>query len=196
MVDRTQPIMVTGRDGRLGWIYTDDQPSDRLEIVIRLENGQNIVVPADLLVPQEDGSYYLPMSQDQFGSHGAETEISSSGKRVIPVITEQAVVSKRVVETGKVRIHKRVNQRNEVVNVETVQEQIEVERVPVDRFVDEPPQMRQEGDTLIIPVVEEVLVVEKRLMLKEEVRVKRVRSVNQNPQTVTLRSEEVLVERE
>ena len=196
MVDRTQPIAVTGRDGRLGWIYPDDQPSDRLEIIIRLENGQSIVVPADLLVPQEDGSYYLPMSQDQFSSKGAETDLTPGGKRVIPVITEQAVVNKRVVETGKVRIHKRVIQREEVINAESIQEQIEIERVPVDRFVDEPPQMRQEGDTLIIPVLEEVLVVEKRLVLKEEVRVKRVRSVKPNPQTVTLRSEELLVERE
>ena len=54
--------------------------------------------------------------------------------------------------------------------------------------------MRQEGDTLIVPVLEEVLVVEKRLLLKEEVRITRTRTEVHSPQAVTLRSEEAVIE--
>jgi stress response protein YsnF len=72
----------------------------------------------------------------------------------------------------------------------------EVTRVPVGRWVESPVPVRQEGDTTIVPVLEEVLVVEKRLMLKEEVRITRYREQRLEQQRITLRSEEVTVERE
>jgi stress response protein YsnF len=61
--------------------------------------------------------------------------------------------------------------------------------------VDEPVPTRTEGETTIIPVMEEVLVVEKRLRLKEELHVTRRRTEHRDPQRVTLRSERVEVER-
>ena len=195
MTDRAQPIQVTGRDGPLGWIHPQEQPTDGVEVLVRLNNGQILMVPADLFIPQEDGTYFLPMSRDQFSGKEIETEADAESGMVIPVITEEAELTKQTVETGKVSIHKRVHSREELVDMETVHEQVEVERVPIGQVVDAPPDLRQEGDTLIIPVLEEVLVVEKRLVLKEEVRVKRVRRVNRDPQTVTLRSEEIQVER-
>lgn len=203
MINRAQPIQVIGRDGFLGWIHPDEQPANRSEILVRLENGQAMTVPADLLIPQEDGAYYLPMGRDQFESHGEKTEIAhASGvhqldaRRVIPVVVEEAAVSKRTVERGKIRLHKRVHEREEVVNTETIEERVEVERVPVNQVVDEPPEIRQEGDTTIYPVLEEELVVVKRLVVKEEVRVRRVRNIKRDPRRITLRSEEIQVERE
>jgi uncharacterized protein (TIGR02271 family) len=71
-----------------------------------------------------------------------------------------------------------------------------VERVPVGRVVEAAPQVRSEGDTMVVPVLEEVLVVEKRLMLKEEVRITLRRVAETSQQRVTLRSEEVVVERD
>jgi stress response protein YsnF len=55
--------------------------------------------------------------------------------------------------------------------------------------------VRQEGDTLIVPLVEDVLVLEKRLVLREEVRVTKKRRQVRSPQQVILRREEVIVER-
>jgi stress response protein YsnF len=69
-----------------------------------------------------------------------------------------------------------------------------VERVPVGRWIAAPADIRQEGDTTIYPVVEEVLVVEKRLRLVEEVRVTRRRATRQVREEVSLRHEEILVE--
>jgi len=70
-----------------------------------------------------------------------------------------------------------------------------VERVPVHREVSEPVVVRYEGETMVIPLLEEVLVVEKRLMLKEELRVTKIRREVRSPQRVTVRSEEAVIER-
>ena len=93
------------------------------------------------------------------------------------------------------RITKLVHEREEVVNVPRVREEVTVERVTLNRMVDAPVSMRQEGDTLIIPLLEEVIVVEKRLMVKEELRITKRRIEEHASQQVTLRREEVVVER-
>ena len=69
------------------------------------------------------------------------------------------------------RLHKQVHEEQEVLDIPVQTESLEVERVPVGRWIDAPVAIRQEGDTTIYPVVEEVVVVEKRLRLVEEVRV-------------------------
>lgn len=56
-----------------------------------------------------------------------------------------------------------------------LREDCEVERVTVQRYVDKPEEIRMDGDTLIVPLMEEVLVVEKRLMVREELHIKRRR---------------------
>ena len=73
---------------------------------------------------------------------------------------------------------------------------VEIERVPIDRTVDVVPPIRQEGDITIIPVVEEIVVVERRLVLKEEVRVRRMSKKEQHQETVVLRQQEAVVTRE
>ncbi|WP_437332085.1 DUF2382 domain-containing protein [Sorangium sp. So ce394] len=114
----------------------------------------------------------------------------------MPVVAQELEVKKRTVESGRVRITKQVHERVEAVEEPLVSERVVVERVAIDRVVTEPPATRQEGDTLIVPVVEEVLFVEKRLVLKEELRITRVRSVEMSPpERVTLRREDVRVER-
>ena len=114
---------------------------------------------------------------------------------VIPVIQEEATISKRVVETGKVRIAKNVREYEEIVDVPHFQEQVNVDRVPVNQFVDETPSVRNEGGTTIIPVLEERYVVEKRLFLVEELHVRKDRIEKHNPQAVKVLKEEVTVER-
>jgi uncharacterized protein (TIGR02271 family) len=125
----------------------------------------------------------------------SQTNPPADDTRVIPVIEETLDVQKRRVETGGVRIIKVVHEREEVVNVPRVREEVTVERVTLNRLVDTPVSMRQEGDTLIIPLLEEVIVMEKRLMVKEELRITKHRIEEQASQQVTLRREEVVVER-
>ncbi len=114
---------------------------------------------------------------------------------MIPVIAEQLDISKERATTGVVRVTKHVSERTEMVDETGFREEVDVKRIPINRYVETPPEVQVEGDTTIIPVLEEVLVVEKRLLLKEEVRVTRKRKEVKSPQEVHLRSEEVKIER-
>ena len=74
-------------------------------------------------------------------------------------------------------------------------ERVEIERVPIGRPVDAIPPVRQEGDTTIMSVVEETIVVERRLILKEEVRIRRLRASERHQETVVLRKQEAVITR-
>ena len=102
-------------------------------------------------------------------------------------------MGKRERETGRVVVHVTPHQRDEVVDVPLAEEHVQIERVPKNEFVSGPLDVRQEGDVTVVPVVDEVLVVEKRLMLREEVRILRRRDTRRHVEHVTLRSEEARV---
>jgi uncharacterized protein (TIGR02271 family) len=127
----------------------------------------------------------------------AEPEVHDrEDELVIRVVAEELSVEKARVARGTVRVHKRVEAREEVVDTSLEHEDVIVERVPVNRAVEgAAPESREEDGVLVIPVLEEVAVVEKRLVLREEVRVSRRRTTTSSPQTVTLRREVVDVER-
>jgi uncharacterized protein (TIGR02271 family) len=112
-------------------------------------------------------------------------------QQVIPVIEEEVGVSKRKVDTGITRITKKVHEREEVIDEPLLQEEVQVERIAVNRYVEEPVPVRREKDKTIIPVFEEVLVVEKRLMLKEELHISKRTKEVRKPQEAVVRSEEV-----
>jgi len=113
---------------------------------------------------------------------------------VMPLAVEDLVMSKRVRRT-LVRASRTTSNRTEAVEVDLKQEQVVIERVPVGRVVDAVPPVRQEGDVTIMPVVEEELVVVRRLVLKEEVHIRRVQTTVSQVQTVTLRQQHVSVTR-
>src|SRR5688500_10909716 len=113
---------------------------------------------------------------------------------VIPVIQEQATVTKRVVETGKVRVSKRVREYEEIVDVPSFQEEVRVDRVAVGQFVDAAPEVRTKGEVTIIPVVEERYILEKKLFLVEELHVRKERKEAHNPQKVKVLKEEVEIQ--
>ena len=112
---------------------------------------------------------------------------------VLPLHAERLDVQRRVRRTGEVRIAIRTRTREQQVDEPLVRRDAQVEHVPVNRFVDEMPQVREEGDTTIIPVVEEILV--RRLFLKEEVRITRIDTTHAHRETVSLRYQDVVVSR-
>jgi stress response protein YsnF len=113
----------------------------------------------------------------------------------VPVIEEELEVGKRRVEGDRVSVRTVPRERTEVVEQPLESMEVEIERVAIDREIDTAPDIRNDGDTTIIPVVEERLVIEKRLFLREEIHVRRRRVVTQFRQNVTLRSQDVIVER-
>ena len=120
---------------------------------------------------------------------------TTAAETVIPIIEETAVVTKRVVPTSRVRVNTAVEERTELVRADLEQEAVEVERVAVNREVDAVPEVRREDDVLIVPVVEEILVIEKRLILKEELRIHTRRTVERVEKPIVLRRTVASVER-
>lgn len=112
------------------------------------------------------------------------------------LVEEVAHLDRREVQTGRVRVSTHTKTVEEVAHAELHGEAVEVTRVPVNRPVTGvPPTMRQEGDVTIVPVFEEVLVVETRLVLKEELHIRKRATVEVVEVPVTLRQQRAIVER-
>ena len=111
------------------------------------------------------------------------------------VVEETFDVAKRRIVTGTVRVSTRTETVDEVAEVDLDRYRVEVTRVPVGLVVDEAPLARSEGDTTIVPVVEERFIVVKQLFLKEELHIRHVVERETVTEPVTLRRQRVTVER-
>jgi uncharacterized protein (TIGR02271 family) len=138
------------------------------------------------------------MGEEELSRRGAGNPGFAEGREevaAIPLVEERLSVAKRQVESGRLRVHVTVDERHENVVHELVRDAVEVERVPRNVPLAEMPTVRLEGTTTIVPVVEEVLVVEKRLMLVEEIHIRRRSETERREVPVTLRSERATVDR-
>lgn len=217
-------IEVVDRTGTRGVMITSAR-DNATHLAVRLENGSELMVAREALVELKDGGFYFPHQFNAMQSAGeaanpprsnyAEANYSrwtdgassmqnetstgtpavSNDEIVVPVIAEEINIERRQVKTGGVRVQKVVHAEQQTVDEPTFAEQVEVERVAVNQVVDAAPPVRYEGDVMIVPILEEVLVVEKRLVVREELRIAKRRVASRNPQTVTLRREEVIAER-
>lgn len=114
----------------------------------------------------------------------------------IPLFEEQASVVKRRVVTGRVQVSTITREHEQMIDEVLEREHVEIERTPINKRVEAAPAVRQEGDTIVIPIVEEILVLERHLMVKEEVRVRRVLSNENHRERVTLRRQEATITRD
>jgi stress response protein YsnF len=116
---------------------------------------------------------------------------------VIPVIQEQAVISSEVIETGKVHIRKKVTEQTETVNLPIINESYHIEHVPVEHKVYDtpPPAVRHEGDKMVVTVLREVSVVQKKYEVIEEIHITRQFTETPLVQEITLLKEQIDIER-
>ncbi len=114
---------------------------------------------------------------------------------VVPLATEEVVVSRRQLDRSTVRVATVTSSQKQRVEEILTHEHVEVARVPIGRFVDAVPPVREEADRTVLPVVEERVVIERRLFLKEEVHVVRVRTAELHVETVELRQQEAVISR-
>ena len=142
------------------------------------------------------GESLLPATGERLVMDGALSSAATAGaaETVLPLYAEEVSVARRSVE-HRVQVHVHTVTHEHPVDEVLTHERVEVERVPVGRPVDAIPPDRQEGDTTVIPVVEEVVVVHRQLVLREELRVRRVRVTEHHRETVSLRVQEATVER-
>ncbi len=195
--------VVTGPNGIHGQIIGSAAPGPNGEpqVLVQFEQDIKVTIPVGLLVTLDDGNYYLAIEQAELDKHRSngnrnqsQTEIAAGENLVVPIIEEELVVSKRTVDTGGVRIRKTVQEFAQTVDQPLTHDEVQVERIAMNQVLNDPAQLRYEGETMIIPVMEERLIVQKQLILTEEIRVTKRQVVNSQPQQVMLRREEIALE--
>ena len=136
------------------------------------------------------------MESPNLGKDLNKDQIKQTSSPVVPVLEEQVNVTKKVVEKAKVRLSKTVHQHLESFDVPLSEEKVVVKRVPKNEIVDKIPEgVRYEGDVMIVPVLKEVAVIEKRIMLVEEIHVSKYKYDKTETRDVVVLKEEVHVER-
>ncbi len=195
-----QVIDREGVRGTLDLTVVPPQGSNSKLVLVRFDDGSQVFADASSFVEREHGIFEFPgsfselLGANQQSAYGAPA-FGSSEKVVIPLLEEQIQIERQKILTGGVRVHKTVEERTETVDEPTLREEMEVQRVALNQFVTETPQIRYEDDVMIVPLLEEVLVVEKRLVLREEVRITKRRNTLRNPQQVVLRREQARLEK-
>jgi uncharacterized protein (TIGR02271 family) len=114
---------------------------------------------------------------------------------VVPVVNEELHADAVPVQTGGVRVTKHVEGHDEILEQELRKGRVEVKRVKTDRVVDGPQPVQRLGNTLVVPVVSEVLHVEKRWVVTEEIHLTQIEERETVQQTVKVNHEEADVER-
>lgn len=122
-------------------------------------------------------------------------EFTTHDEIVLPLHAEEIAVCKERMVTGKVRVSIVTQEGAKAVNELLVREAVEIERRPIGKQVERAPAVRRSGDTIIIPVMEEALVVTRRLIVKEEIRVRLVKKRERHKQLVTVRKQKAMVQR-
>lgn len=114
---------------------------------------------------------------------------------IVPVVSENVHADAAPVETGGVRVVKRVESHDEVLQQELRKSHVEIRRIKTERVVDGPQPAQRVGNTLIIPVVSEVLRVTKEWVVTEEIHVTQLEEREKFEQTVPVRREVAEVQR-
>ncbi len=196
--------LVEATDGLLGKIdETEVQAktgSEQYVAVRTQDDNQRIILPVTALVPQAD-RLRVQLTRQQAREHSVNLDINAQQQSFnndqelrIPLTEERLRVEKRGIDGGVVRISKTVEEVQENLVVPIVRDDVEVQRVPLNQQLDAPAKSRQEGEWLIVPIMREVLVVEKRLMLVEEVRIRRTQITEQKEVRDMVRQERLTIE--
>lgn len=187
---RTEVEDATGIRGEVTGMSTDER-----ELVVTLHNNIKINVPLSRLNMTDPHLFRFDSNFQDLKNSGDSESQAQADTIVIPVTEEFPVVRKQFVDSAKLKIKKTVNSRVEMIKEDLNQERVEVERIKIDKILNQPAGVRTEGDVIIVPVQEEVLVVEKRILLKEEIHIRRHFQKETQTYQVELRREEVTVEK-
>ena len=143
---------------------------------------------------QQGGSPRTPSIIDTGSKPGAPEATDGREEVVLPLAAERIVVTRGTRE-ATVRVSTSTIEREQHVDVPLAHRRVDVEHVPIGRVVDVVPPVREVDGVTIIPVVEEVVVIERRLVLKEEIHVRQVTVHERHVEDVVLRAQQVEVTR-
>ncbi len=179
---------VVDKEGVHGRLLTEARPTAATGQITIAVGERRITLPAAALRRRRwRGGYYVPV-------RFRDLDTAPEGV-TIPVMEEQLRVEKHP-RDERVRVKKQVTSRDEWVEVPTIDEEVKIERVAVNREVDTPPEAHYENGTFVIPLIEEVVVTRKRLVLREELRISKRRVEKRRREKVTLHREDVTVNKD
>lgn len=198
--EESKASLVFDKNGLHGKIvdYTTAANSVKCAVIV-LNGGVQVTVPVQILTPRKTAGYDIAGTFEEWRKQTNRTAPDNVVEKVdtitIPVIEEDLEVQNHRVETSVLRINKTISEREEVVEHAVTKESVKIERIPINRVVKKAANSRYENNTWIIPVYEEVIVSEKRLVLLEEIRITKEISVEQHRERIPLRKEDVTVEK-
>ncbi|MGI4829926.1 MAG: YsnF/AvaK domain-containing protein [Janthinobacterium lividum] len=162
--------------------------------VLHLASGRSVVLPTELLLAglQQQRSSVNPASVAGIAENPTA---SAAREQVIPLTEEQILIGKQTVETGTVRLHRSTETFTDSASLPVTRVGWEIERIPIGQLYNQRPEIRQEGEETIYPLVEERLVATREYFLIEEVRVRRVATTTERTATVELKRDVLTVER-
>ena len=115
---------------------------------------------------------------------------------VLKLAEEQVSLSKEQVVDGRVTVTRSTTEHDEAINTLLRHERVEVEHVPKAQRIEVMPEIREENGVLIVPVVEEEIEIVRKLILREELHIRRIEQQVPFEEVVTLRKQHVKVEKE
>lgn len=135
-------------------------------------------VPREMIGRIDRGVVYVNVDRQQVPRASAAVtathRLKDNGEKLtIPVSEEVVDVQPRIVERGHLHIRKKVDEFLDERTVRLLHHSVEVERVPIDEVIPEPIEPYMDGDVYVVPVIEEEVIIQRRLRLKEELRVHR-----------------------
>jgi uncharacterized protein (TIGR02271 family) len=126
--------------------------------------------------------------------HSTVDSAAASEEGSLELREERLTARKEMEQVGEVGFRKEVEEVPSRLEVEAYREEVDVEHVPVEKVVRERVDPWEEGDTLIVPVYEEQITVVKRLVMREQIRIRRVGTTERRLVEDTLRKERLRIE--
>lgn len=188
-----------GVRGTIDLTVVPPQGSESKLVLVRFDDGSQVFADAGTFIERQEREFLFPgsfaalLKQNPSARYGGAA-FGEEGQIVVPLLEEQLHIFREQVLTGGVRVHKTVRQQTETIDEPVVREEVAIEHVSINRFIDAPPQIRYEGEVMIVPLLEEVLVVEKKLVLREEIRITKRSVTLRNRQQYIVRREEATLE--
>jgi uncharacterized protein (TIGR02271 family) len=198
MVGRIRPgASVDAADGHLGRV--ERVTATTIDIVDG-ETNRRFSLPRTLVGEvRTDGSVHLTAARAEIerlvaGQPMDESVDATDQQDTMELREERLVARKELEEAGRVRVQKVVEEVPRRLEVDAYYEEVNVEHVPIGRIVQEQEGPREEDGVYIVPVYEEQLVVVKRLLLKEEIRIRRHGATETRLFEETVRRERLVVD--
>jgi len=174
-------------------------------MIVRSQDGQSYDIPLMLVSGANQGAFSNAIDLNLGASDlahylvapaaGAAAPATPSGEWTstgdddtlrIPLAAEELMARKQAIVLGKVRVHKGVETVQQNLTVPVYHEEAIVEHIPVDQYDANAP---TNPNDLIIPVTEEQIVVEKRTVVKEYIRIRKTVVTQEQHVTDTVRRE-------